>query len=132
MSSSFPPEPARNAGMPPLPPPPPPYLPGYAVPQPAYGGGPAAPNKYQQMARASYIAPIIAFALGCLTRTTVEGHPMTGLIIGGVNIFLIIAGLCLAIIALSGMSKVGRDGVLGPAITGLVINVLIVTLLVVG
>jgi hypothetical protein len=77
------------------------------------------------MARASYIAPIIAFALGCLTRTTVEGHAMAGLLIGGVNVFLIVAGFCLAIVALIGMNKVGREGILGPAITGLVINVLI-------
>src|SRR5947209_20288848 len=103
MPSSFPPEP-----------PPPPSPPSRYVPQdagPAFPTGPRPPNVYQQMAKASYIAPVIAFALGCLTRTTVQGYPAMGLVIGGLNVFLIVAGLCLAIIALFGMSKVGREGI---------------------
>jgi hypothetical protein len=49
-----------------------------------------------------------------------------GMVLGGLNALLILAGFVLAILALFAIPRVGRDGILAPAICGLVINTILV------
>ena len=82
------------------------------------------------MAKASWVAPLVAALLGCLTRGNESESRSVILVMTGIKCLLILAGLGLAVAALFGLRRGGRDGVLGPAITGLVINSLVIGLLV--
>jgi hypothetical protein len=76
----------------------------------------------QQAARASWIAPIIAVGFVMFSHNIPNRGAVASMIIGSVAFLFYIAGLVLAIIALAGMKKAGRSGVLVPALAGLVIN----------
>src|SRR2546423_11061775 len=87
------------------------------------------PDLYEQAARASWIAPLIAIALNCLGRSTSpKDAAKMDLIIGFVNCGLIAAGCVLGILAMTGVKKRGPERVLAPAILGLIINGLLVVL----
>lgn len=111
------PMPGPTAGVPPLQP-----L-GYHAPVPAAS---PRPNFYQQAAKASWVAPVVALVLGCLTRGSSERSPMTGGIVGLINVAMTFTGLVMGIVALFGVRKYGSRGILAPAIVGLVLNGLLV------
>jgi hypothetical protein len=82
-------------------------------------------------ARASYITPILAVVLGMLT-TAARGRNLsvtTAMVIGIMNLLILTIGILLAIIALGGMKRHGRPGLLWPATAGLVINLAFIGLI---
>lgn len=81
---------------------------------------------YQQAARASWGAPIIAIALGVTTVTARDpaqpGGKGFGLFVGAVNCVLIVVGFALGITALFGIRKRGARKILWPALIGIALN----------
>src|SRR6266513_2684068 len=75
-----------------------------------------------QAARASWLAPVIAFCFVAFSRNIPNRTPVTSLIIGGVAYLFYVAGLFAAIYALATMRRVGKRGVLIPAIIGFVLS----------
>ncbi len=75
-----------------------------------------------QAAQFSLYAPIVAIVLGCITFGTREKQPTAGLIIGGTNALIILLGFVFGIVALFGMRKHGKEGILVRAIIGVVLN----------
>ena len=86
---------------------------------------------FHQAARASFWAPIVALAIGLFTASQREKDPAMTMVIGVLNSLLIAGGLALAVIALIGMRKVGRQRILGYALAGLIINALVVVSMVI-
>ena len=88
-------------------------------------GRPPEPGSFAPLAaRLAWLAPAVAI-LFMLVSAGVGAEPV-GRIIAGVGILIILAGIAFGIIALAGMRRAGRDGVLGPAVVGLTVNVLLV------
>src|SRR5690349_17388297 len=102
-----------SAAPPPLPPPLPAQPIGYATPLPHM---PAKANFAQQAAKASWMAPIIAIFLGFLANNSNHSHDRSGaLVVAFANMGLVTIGFALGIVALLGIRRHGRQGVLGPA-----------------
>ncbi len=102
----------------------------YATKGAGAGGGISA-DTYAQAAKGAWVAPLIAFGLGCCTRGVQRASPGVGATIGIFQIVLIVAGVGLGIFALVGVRKHGGSGILFPAIAGLVLNALFIGLIVV-
>ena len=126
----------RPARRPAAAPPPPPAmgvqpLP-YARPMPQYVSG--TNTAFHQCAKASWVAPLIAIALGCFGNAAVRGgtDPMVSVIMGVINILLILGGLTCGIIALCGVKRHGSSGILAPAIVGVVLNGVFVLAMIAG
>jgi hypothetical protein len=75
----------------------------------------------RQAARASILAPIVAAIAGNFVRT------QSPIVADLITIVLVVAGLGLAVIALVGMSRAGKKGVLVPAAIGLILNLALVS-----
>ena len=125
--------PGSSQGPPPLPPHGAPPVP---VHQLAYGRAPKRSQDprdrtfFHQAAKASWVAPLVALLLGFCTldyRRQPDNRD-SALIIGVVNVLLIAGGLVLAIVAFFGIKRHGSEGIVAPAIAGLVINGLLVVL----
>lgn len=86
-------------------------------------------DRFQRLAHASWVAPLIAvavnFALLAMQRGQESAPNKIQATIGSV---LILIGLGAGIIALIGTAKVGRRGILVPAIVGTVLNLALVGL----
>lgn len=80
------------------------------------------PTSTHHAARASWMAPVIAVVFVMFSRNIPGRTPVASLIIGGVAYLLYIAGLVAAIYALATMRRVGKRGVLAPALIGFVIS----------
>lgn len=80
----------------------------------------------KRAARYSIYAPIAAVILNWVSYAVEVKTLQTQLIIASIGIALFVAGLILAIIALLGMRKYGKQGILGFALAGLLINGFIV------
>jgi hypothetical protein len=93
----------------------------------AHTGGISA-DTYAQAAKAAWMAPLIAFTLGCCTRGAIRGAPAVGFVIAGFQLLLILGGLGLGVFALTGVRKHGSTGILAPAIVGIILNVGIIAL----
>jgi hypothetical protein len=89
-------------------------------------------DTYAQAAKAAWMAPLIAFGLGCCTRGIQASSPAVGMAIGGFQILLILGGIGCGVFALVGASKHGAEGILLPAITGLVLNLAFIGLIIVA
>jgi len=76
----------------------------------------------KQAALFSFIAPFVSFGIGIFGQPVVRGNRMAAIILGCVSTLLILAGFVLGIIALFGMKKYGKKGILGRAIAGICIN----------
>jgi hypothetical protein len=86
---------------------------------------PPEPGSFAPLAaRLAWLAPAVAI-LFMLVSAGIGDEPVAR-IIGGVGILIILAGVAFGIIALSGMRRAGRDGVLGPAVVGLTVNLLLI------
>ncbi|MGB7160730.1 MAG: hypothetical protein WBD40_21885 [Tepidisphaeraceae bacterium] len=90
-------------------------------------GGIAA-DTYQQAAKFSWMAPLVAILLGCCTVGVRSAGPSVGLAIAGLQLLLILGGLAAGIFALVGVKRYGSESILMPAITGIVLNGLIIGL----
>jgi hypothetical protein len=119
-------------------PPPPGYGPQplpYAAPAPQpHTGNVYATDSYgrprqnlgQQMAKASWVAPLIGFAL----NSCAGGSEASSRFVAAIASFaLYLAGLILGIVALCTMRKYGREGVLVGAIVGVCLNALLVVMI---
>lgn len=96
---------------------------GYSVPYRSHNR----PTFYHQAARASWVAPIVAVVLGVLSSGALRhGDDLAGLVTSFVTGGLILLGLVLGVVALFGVRKYGRHGILIPACVGIAINGLIV------
>jgi hypothetical protein len=93
----------------------------YARPMPQYVYTNTA---FHQLAKASWVAPLIALCLGCFGNAAARGSEdrTASIIVGLINIVLILGGLVCGIIALCGVKRCGRSGILAPAIVGVVLN----------
>jgi hypothetical protein len=82
----------------------------------------------EQAARFSLYAPLLAFFIGIIANASRDkaSAAMPLLII---NCLLVVAGLVLGIAALVSMRRYGRQGILGRAIAGVLLNGMIVTAL---
>jgi hypothetical protein len=126
-----PPPPLPPLGM--TPPPPPMARPPIRVSPLEYGrpdgAGKGATNTlYHQAAKAAWVAPVVALALGCVSSTmrgANSNHTMA-IVIGAVNGLLIIAGFVMAIVAFFGVKRYGAAGIVAPAIVGLIINLIFI------
>jgi hypothetical protein len=98
--------------------PPPPILP----PPPPVGA-----NLGTQLAKASWMAPIIGIALNVLTASSTNTR-IGKLVIGLSSLGIYLLGLIFGIAALLTMRKHGQRGILAPAITGVTINGILVLL----
>ena len=81
-----------------------------------------------QAAKAAWMAPLIAFTLGCCTRGAIRGAPVVGIVIAGFQLLLILGGLGLGVFALTGVRKHGSSGIMAPAIIGIALNIGIIAL----
>lgn len=77
-----------------------------------------------QAARASWILPIVAAIASNLVR------PSSALFADLIMLALIVSGFALGLIALFGVSRVGRKGVLVPAVVGVILNFGLISLFV--
>jgi hypothetical protein len=80
----------------------------------------------KRAARYSIYAPIAAVLLNWLSNSVGMETAQMKLIIGSIIIALFIIGLVMAVIALIGMRKHGKKGILGYAVAGLLINGLVI------
>ena len=74
------------------------------------------PTFIHQAARASWMLPIVAAIASNLVR------PKSALFADLIMLALIVTGFVLGLMALFGVSRVGRKGVLVPAIIGVILN----------
>ena len=90
--------------------------------------GRIAADTYQQAAKFSWMAPLVAILLGCCTVGVRSAGPAVGFAIAGLQLLLILGGLGAGIFALVGAKRYGSSGIVGPAVTGIVLNTLIIGL----
>jgi hypothetical protein len=102
----------------------------YATKGSATTGGFSA-DTFAQAAKASWIAPLVALGLGCCTSSAQRTMPAVGMVIGISQLLLVAGGIACGIFALVGVGKHGAEGLLFPAVVGLVLNVLFIGLVVV-
>ena len=92
-------------------------------------GGPTggvSADVYQQAAKFSWMAPLVAILLGCCTVGARGASPAVSLGIAGLQLLLILGGLGAGIFALFGAKKYGSAGVVAPAVIGIILNTLII------
>jgi ABC-type molybdate transport system permease subunit len=87
-----------------------------------------------QAAQASLLAPAIAFGIGIVVNVGLSGQssPLVGIITGSVSILLIVSGFIFGIVALVGVSRYGKKGILGRGIAGVCINGIIIVLMIIS
>jgi ABC-type glycerol-3-phosphate transport system permease component len=82
----------------------------------------APPSRAQQAAKASWMAPLIVVIFNYVLKSSLQRTGSRSLVIVVVSLVIYVAGLLLAIYALSQVKTAGRKGVLAPAIVGLLLN----------
>ena len=89
-------------------------------------------NFPQQAAKASWIIPLLALGMMVISNSVMKspGAQLNPLILGGFIVLLFLVGILLGIISLCGIKKYGKQGILAPAITGIVLNLVFLSLLV--
>jgi ABC-type glycerol-3-phosphate transport system permease component len=80
------------------------------------------PSRAQQAAKASWMAPLIVVIFNYAIKSSLQRTGSRSMVIVVVSLVIYIAGLLLAIYALSQVKAAGRKGVLAPAIVGLLLN----------
>lgn len=88
---------------------------------------PAQAERFRSLARVSWMAPLVAIAINLVLSAGAGGKigPTTivQMIVGPL---LIVGGLCLGVIALFGIRRYGRKGILVPAVAGILVNLFLV------
>jgi ABC-type glycerol-3-phosphate transport system permease component len=101
-------------------PPPPPIIRQGVPALPPVG---VAPSRAQQAARASWMAPLVVILFNFVLKNGGAASSMSAtMVIAAVSLILYVAGFAFAIYALSRIRANGREGVLAPAIVGLLLN----------
>lgn len=92
----------------------------------------------RQVAKASVIAPLIAFAFTMavgayrLSNKEAELSPKIAVLVGAIVLLILVAGTISAIVALASVPRHGRTGLLAPGIGGLLLNGVILILFTIG
>ena len=93
------------------------------------GAEAASAENYYQAARAAWAAPLVAIFLGCCAGgASTRGNAAAGLFVALFQLLLIAAGVGCGIYALTGVKRVGKEGIVVPAMIGLMMNALIILL----
>lgn len=82
-----------------------------------------------QAAKASWLAPLIAFGLGFFVNLTMQGDERTNLatkqvvvlVSGALGVAIVLIGLVFALYALFNVGKYGAKGLVVPAVVGLLL-----------
>jgi hypothetical protein len=87
----------------------------------------------RQAAMFSLLAPLVAITMAAILMGMQPSPDGSGvqwgkIVVGGIGALLVLAGFVLAIVALSLMTRVGRRGILGFALAGLILNASVVAL----
>ncbi len=80
----------------------------------------------RQAAKASWVAPLVAFAVSLGIRASVEDSATASMVRLIADLVLVGGGLILGIVALCSVRRHGREGILRPAIIGVTINLLLI------
>lgn len=92
------------------------------------------PNvRLRRAAAASLAAPLIALVAGLIWFSAHHGESVNrgaSLVMGGLGVVLVVVGFVLGVVALSGISRHGKQGVLALGISGVIINGLIMVAMV--
>ena len=86
----------------------------------------------KQAAKCSFVAPLIAIALGIFAQPQVRGVRIAMIILGLTSVLLVIGGLILGIVALVATRRHGREGILGRALAGTCINGFIILMMLIS
>ena len=92
---------------------------------PRLGNQQPAKSIAHQAAKASWLCPIVLILLLSLGRNVADA-----VILDLIALFLMVVGLLLGIAAVIGISKYGAKGILAPAICGILINGLLLSIFV--
>lgn len=79
-------------------------------------------NTFKRLAHASWVAPLLAFGVGVLVVVSQSGKVGPSKVQAVVGPALLLIGLVSGIAALAGMTRVGRRGILVPALIGTALN----------
>jgi ABC-type molybdate transport system permease subunit len=106
-------------------------------PPPIFSPPPLPPAKKPfaaQAAQASLLAPAIAFGIGIVVNVGLgsQSSPLVGIITGSVTILLIVSGFIFGIIALAGVPRYGKKGILGRGIAGVCINGILIAIMIIS
>lgn len=87
-----------------------------------------------QAAQASLLAPIVAVAVAIFVNVGigVKPSPTVGVITGCLLVLLIVLGFIFAVIALAGVHRHGKKGILGFAVAGVCINAILIAFMIFG
>ncbi len=87
-----------------------------------------------QAAQASLLAPLIAVGVSIVVNVGManQASPSAKIITGSLCILLVVLGLVFGIVALFGVRRYGKKGILGRAIAGICINGILVALMAVS
>ena len=87
-----------------------------------------------QAAQVSLLAPIAAIVVGVVVNVGigVKPSPVVSIITGCLCVLLIVSGFVLAIVALTGVRRYGKKGILGFALAGICINTVLIVFMVIG
>jgi ABC-type molybdate transport system permease subunit len=85
-----------------------------------------------QAAQASLMCPLMAVGVSIVVNVGLGNQPMpmVKMITGGLSVLLIVLGFVFGIVALVGMRRHGRQGIMGRAIAGVCINGLLIAVMV--
>jgi hypothetical protein len=86
----------------------------------------------RQAALFSLLAPLVAIAVNVIGQNAVQGNRAGMIVLGGACTLLILLGFVFGIVALAGMKKHGKKGILGKAAAGVCINGVIVILMLIA
>ena len=106
---------------------------GNSDPEAAAAPSPAAPGKppfARQAATCSWLAPLLVLGVNFYTLLSAGQSRVVSFVIVIVTCLLLPAGLILGIIALAGVKRHGRDGILQPAIAGVILSSLSLALVI--
>jgi len=81
-------------------------------------------------ARASWLAPLIAFGVKVVTREVLREFPVGGLVVGIFELLLILMGLICGIVAISSATPSERRRIRWPSTVGIFVNLALIGLVV--
>ena len=84
----------------------------------------------QQAAEFSVVAPFVVFVIGMVTKGL--NSRSSAILLASIQGLMLIAGIALGIVALLGIKKHGKEGIIGKAISGIVLNLAVISLIVAG
>lgn len=109
----------------------PPIIP-QATPPPLPDAAPTGNSFARQAAWFSLLAPFVAIGVNIVGQQAVQGNGAGMIVLGGAGTLLILLGFVFGVVALFGMKKQGKKGILGKALAGVCINGVILFLMLIA